>query len=102
MTEVGVDRTLLRSIGQYDLFAVLGRGGMGTVYLGRLAGAPTSDLVAIKVPHPHLLNTPASVMLEDEARVVANISDPHVVPLIALERTPDGLLMVMPLSLIHI
>jgi len=96
VTEAGVDRTQLRSIGRYELFAVLGRGGMGTVYLGRLANAPLSDLVAIKVPHPHLLNTPASVMLEDEARVVANISDPHVVPLIALERTPDGLLMVMP------
>lgn len=69
---------------------------MGSVYLGREASAPGAPLVAIKVPHAHLTEGAADTMLEDEARVLAHIVDPHVVPLAALERSDEGLLFVMP------
>ena len=82
--------------GKYELLSLLGRGGMGSVYLGREASAPGAPLVAIKVPHAHLTEGAADTMLEDEARVLAHIVDPHVVPLVALERSDEGLLFVMP------
>jgi serine/threonine-protein kinase len=69
---------------------------MGAVYLGRRAGGPNDELVAVKLSHPHLLDSEASTVLEDEARLVAHIDDPHVVPLLSIERTEDGPLLVMP------
>lgn len=89
-------RGLPARAGKYELLSLLGRGGMGSVYLGREATAAVAPLVAIKVPHAHLTEGAAETMLEDEARVLAHIVDPHVVPLVALERSDEGLLFVMP------
>lgn len=90
-------RGLPARAGRYELLSLLGRGGMGSVYLGRdTSAAPSAPLVAVKVAHAHLVDGGAETMLADEARVLGQIVDPRVVPLVALERTPEGLLFVMP------
>jgi serine/threonine protein kinase/formylglycine-generating enzyme required for sulfatase activity len=66
-------------IGRYRLEKVLGKGGFGLVYLAR--DDQLSRPVAIKVPHRKLVDRPedAEVYLT-EARTVANLDHPHIVP----------------------
>jgi serine/threonine-protein kinase len=62
----------------YQVERLLGRGGMGTVYLARQQSL--NRPVALKVLHPHLLRNPAAV--EDflrEARATARLNHPHLV-----------------------
>lgn len=63
---------------RYKLEKRLGEGGMGTVYrahrTGRLGGE-----VAIKVLSPALSKTVAAKRFEREARVVGQLSSPHIV-----------------------
>ena len=66
-------------IGRYRIDRVLGKGGFGLVYLAH--DDQLSRPVAIKVPHRNLVDR-----LEDaeayltEARTVANLDHPHIVP----------------------
>ena len=66
-------------IGRYRIERVLGKGGFGLVYLAH--DDQLSRPVAIKVPHRKLVDR-----LEDaeayltEARTVANLDHPHIVP----------------------
>jgi len=66
-------------IGRYRIERVLGKGGFGLVYLAQ--DDQLSRPVAIKVPHRNLVHR-----LEDaeayltEARTVANLDHPHIVP----------------------
>jgi eukaryotic-like serine/threonine-protein kinase len=66
-------------IGRYRIERVLGKGGFGLVY--RAQDDQLSRPVAVKVPHRKLVNR-----LEDaepylkEARTVANLDHPHIVP----------------------
>ena len=77
------------SIGRYRVIRVLGEGGFGRVYL-----AYDSDLqreVAVKVP----LAGDASRFLDveaylREARIVARLSHPNIVPVYDVGRTGDG------------
>ncbi len=82
-------RRTRRSIGRYRVIRVLGEGGFGRVYL-----AYDSDLerdVAVKVP----LAGDASRFLDveaylREARIVARLSHPNIVPVYDVGRTDDG------------
>ena len=66
-------------IGRYRIDKVLGRGGYGLVYLAYDDQLQRS--VAIKVPHVELIAhaDQAKVYLA-EARTVANLDHPHIVP----------------------
>src|ERR1017187_1147521 len=70
---------LPKRIGRYRVERVLGKGGFGLVYLAQ--DDQLSRPVAIKVPHRKLVDR-----LEDaepyltEARTVANLDHPHIVP----------------------
>jgi serine/threonine protein kinase/formylglycine-generating enzyme required for sulfatase activity len=79
-----------RHLGRYRITARLGSGGFGVVYKG-YDGELRRD-VAIKVPHRHRLTSPqdADVYLT-EARVLASLDHPGIVPVYDVGRTDDGL-----------
>ena len=68
-----------RQIGRYRIEKLLGKGGFGTVYL-----AHDRDLdryVAVKIPHPSLIKQPEDARSYlKEARTVANLDHPNIVP----------------------
>jgi serine/threonine protein kinase len=66
-------------IGRYRVEKVLGQGGFGLVYLAH--DDQLQRLVAIKVPHRKLVDRPeAAEAYLCEARTVANLDHPHIVP----------------------
>ena len=85
----------LRRIDAYEVVAPLGRGGMATVDLARRIGE--QDLVAIKTVRPDELDDEtAAATLRDEARVLAHIRHPNVVPLLDVFSDGGKLHLVMP------
>lgn len=84
----GVEK-LPASIGRYRVRRLLGFGGFGTVYLAQ--DGELDRLVAIKVPHPERIATPGDAQRYlDEARIVASLDHPAIVPVYDAGRTDDG------------
>ena len=83
-----------RSIGRYRVVRLLGKGGFGRVYL-----AHDDDLdrpVAIKVPNPERISRPEDIQVYlNEARILAKLDHPHIVPVHDVGRTEDGLCFVV-------
>jgi len=81
-------------VGRYSLERELGRGGMGIVFLARDVGL--DRLVAIKLLPPVLAAIPT---VRDrflrEARMVAGLSHPNIVPIHAVEERDDLVYFVM-------
>ena len=81
-------------IGRYRIIRRLGQGGFGRVYL-----AHDDDLdrpVAIKVPNPERITRPEDVeAFLVEARILAKLDHPHIVPVYDVGRTEDGLCFVV-------
>ncbi|MEZ6128812.1 MAG: protein kinase [Planctomycetaceae bacterium] len=77
-----------QQIGRYRIEKVLGKGGFGLVYLAH--DTQLERLVAIKVPHAKLISKPedAEVYLA-EARTVANLDHPHIVPVFDVGSTEE-------------
>jgi len=81
-------------LGRYRVIRLLGSGGFGQVYQGR-----DDDLnrpVAIKVPNPERISQPEDV--EEylaEARNLASLDHPNIVPVFDVGRTSDGLCYVV-------
>ena len=75
-------------IGRYRIEKVLGQGGFGLVYLAQ--DEHLNRPVAIKVPHASLISQPedAEAFLA-EARTVAKLDHPHIVPVHDVGRTED-------------
>jgi serine/threonine protein kinase len=86
-----------RVVGRYVLYGELASGGMATVHFGRLVGpVGFARTVAIKRLHAHLAKDPEFVaMFLDEARLVARISHPNVVPTLDVVAEDGELLLVM-------
>ena len=82
------------TIGRYRVIRLLGQGGFGRVYL-----AHDDDLdrpVAIKVPNPGRVAGPGDVEAYlAEARTLARLDHPHIVPVHDVGRTDDGLCYVV-------
>jgi formylglycine-generating enzyme required for sulfatase activity/serine/threonine protein kinase len=83
--------------GRYVLYGEIASGGMATVHIGRLMGtAGFSRTVAIKRLLPQLAHDPDFVsMFMDEARLVARIRHPNVVPTLDVLAADGQLLLVM-------
>ena len=81
-------------IGRYRVIKLLGRGGFGHVYL-----AQDDDLnrpVAIKVPRPERVSQPKDIEAYlNEARILASLDHPHIVPVYDVGRTDNGLCFVV-------
>lgn len=87
----------MAQLGRYELLKPIARGGMATVCLARVSGEGGFErLVAIKVMHPHICDDQEFVaMFLDEARIAARIRHPNVVSTLDVDRSPDGLFLVM-------
>jgi serine/threonine protein kinase len=85
------------SFGKYQDLKRLASGGMGDVYLARLAGAEGFEReVILKVLHPHLARDENfSQTLVDEAKITVLLNHPNIVQMYNLERTNDLLYCVM-------
>ena len=81
-------------IGRYTILGRLGKGGFGEVFL-----ALDDDLdrpVAIKVPRPERVSRPEDIEAYlNEARILASLDHPHIVPVYDVGRTDDGLCFVV-------
>ncbi len=81
-------------IGRYTILGLLGKGGFGEVFQGF-----DDDLnrpVAIKVPRPERVSYPEDIEAYlNEARMVASLDHPHIVPVYDLGRTDDGMCFVV-------
>lgn len=86
-----------RRVGRFELFSEIASGGMATVHLGRLIGASDfSRIVAIKRLHPQYAKNPEFVQqFLDEARIVARIRHPSVLPTLDLIEEEGELFIVM-------
>jgi eukaryotic-like serine/threonine-protein kinase len=82
---------------RYAIYQKIAAGGMATVHFGRLrGGAGFARTVAIKRLHPHLTEEPDFVsMMIDEARLVARVHHPNVVPTLDVVAVDGELLIVM-------
>lgn len=87
----------MTQLGRYELIKPIARGGMATVCLARVSGEGGFErLVAIKLMHPHIADDQEFVaMFLDEARIAARIRHPNVVSTLDVDRSPDGLFLVM-------
>ena len=75
-------------IGRYQVERVLGQGGFGLVYLAH--DEQLQRLVAIKVPHARLVSRPEEAELYlAEARTIANLDHPRIVPVHDLGSTVE-------------
>src|SRR3954452_3239617 len=81
-------------IGRYTILRRLGQVGFGEVFL-----ALDDDLdrpVAIKIPRLERVSQPEDIEAYlNEARIVASLDHPHIVPVYDLGRTDDGLCFVV-------
>lgn len=75
-------------IGRYQIERELGRGGFGVVYLAR--DEQLDRLVAVKVPHARRILSPEDALAYlTEARTVANLDHPNIVPVHDVGSTSD-------------
>jgi len=83
------------TLGEYEILAELGRGGMATVYLAH--DLPLDRKVAIKVLAPALLLMGEGMVerFKREARTAAALSHPHIIPIYAVKESNRVLYFVM-------
>src|SRR4051812_18835634 len=83
-----------QQIGRYRIVSVLGEGGFGRVYLAH--DDQLNRAVAIKVPRPERFSCPEDAeSYLAEARTVASLDHPNIVPIFDVGTTPDGLCYVV-------
>ncbi len=83
-----------RRLRGYQLGAAIGQGAFGRIY--RAAQPMLGREVAVKVVRPELADDPEFVRRFDgEARLVARLEHPHIVPLFDYWREPGGAYLVM-------
>jgi class 3 adenylate cyclase len=83
-----------RSVRGYELREQVGAGDFGIVY--RAYQPSVGREVAVKVIRPDLVNQPSFVRdFESEARLVAQLEHPHLVPLYDYWRDPEGAYLIM-------
>src|SRR4030095_2892804 len=82
-------------LGSYEILEPLGRGGMGEVYRGRDTRLRRD--VAVKLVHPHLLDSTSVERLQREARALATLGHPNVASVYELGEADGTSFIVMEL-----
>jgi WD40 repeat protein len=91
---MAVDNLSGQRIKGYELREVIGTGGFGAVYLAHQPHIGRE--VAIKIILPEYANQPDFIRrFEVEARVIARLEHPHIIPLYDYWRDPNGAYLVM-------
>ncbi|MCS6871821.1 MAG: serine/threonine-protein kinase [Anaerolineae bacterium] len=86
-----------RTIGKYQILAVVGGGGMGTVYRARQLGIQRE--VAVKVLNVELADSEQFVRrFKREAEALAKLEHPHIVPVLDFGEEGEYLYLVMALK----
>src|SRR6185312_3991088 len=90
-----VDALRKATLGEYEVLAELGRGGMATVYLAH--DLALDRKVAIKVLAPALLLMGEGMVerFKREARTAAALSHPHIIPIYAVKESEHVLYFIM-------
>ena len=90
-----VDALRKATLGEYEILAELGHGGMATVYLAH--DLALDRKVAIKVLAPALLLMGEGMVerFKREARTAAALSHPHIIPIFAVKESEHVLYFVM-------
>src|SRR5438445_10141070 len=85
--EALLDALRQAALGEYEILAELGRGGMATVYLAH--DVALDRKVAIKVLAPALLQMGEGMVerFKREARTAAALSHPHIIPIYAVKES---------------
>jgi len=82
------------TLGDYEIMAELGRGGMATVFLAH--DIALGRKVAIKVMSPQLFSGEGMAeRFKREARTAAQLSHPHIIPIYSVQESGDLLFFVM-------
>ncbi|WP_257386139.1 serine/threonine-protein kinase [Tahibacter caeni] len=79
-----------RRIGAYCVDDVLGRGGMGSVFLAHRADGSIAQKVAIKVVRPELLGAATLARFRVERQVLALLQHPNIAAMLDLGELPDA------------
>jgi serine/threonine protein kinase len=91
-----LDQLRAATLGVYEVYGELGRGGMATVYLAHEISLARK--VAIKVMSPALVHGPGmSERFKREARTAAHLSHPNIIPVYAVREAEGLLFFVMKL-----
>ncbi len=91
---IGNDGSAPLSLPGYEIRELIGRGDTGAVY--RAYQPSVGREVAIKVIRPTMSNHPRFFhRFETEARVIARLAHPHIVPLIDFWRNAEGAFLVL-------
>jgi eukaryotic-like serine/threonine-protein kinase len=87
---------VLTNLGRYRIDRQLARGGMGEVYLGRIAGAHGFERpIVIKTIRTELLvDERAALMFVDEARIAAGLHHRNIVQILDFDRFDGGAFLV--------
>ncbi|HTY59473.1 MAG TPA: serine/threonine-protein kinase [Bacteroidota bacterium] len=89
-----MDRMIGKSIHQYRVLEVLGRGGMGVVY--RAHDSLLDRDVALKTMDVLMASDPNFIRrFQSEARALARLNDPNIVSIFNLLETPEGICIAM-------
>src|SRR5256884_2831933 len=83
------------ALGEYEILAELGHGGMATVYLGHDLALDRKVAVKVLAPALVLMGEGMVERFKREARTAAALSHPHIIPIYAVKESDDVLYFVM-------
>ncbi len=86
-----------RTLGNVSLHAILGEGGMATVYLASIGTGSAARLVAVKLLRPGLPDHDYRTRFKDEAKLVLRLHHPNLVEVREAGDLQDQLFIVMAL-----
>ncbi|HVH66501.1 MAG TPA: protein kinase [Gemmatimonadales bacterium] len=90
-----LDELRQATLGEYELLAELGRGGMATVYLAHDISLDRKVAIKVLAPALWMMGEGMIERFKREARTAAALSHPHIIPIYAVKESPQVLYFVM-------